>query len=189
MEIDPCVVTIAEKYFGFPKPNDRLRVVVDDALNYLRETSQKPLGNGFTPVLTTNDVLWNVNFLQTVSNTLLLLKFLKRTYRKKGTKEFLCYSIEKCLHNNRRLTFVIFVVHNPSIADDKVDVLFVDLAGPIQQDGLSCPPSAFVTEDSLSLMKSCLTPEKGMGFSYNVLEVVSFGLLKNISFLELLLCF
>ncbi|PIO61662.1 hypothetical protein TELCIR_16807, partial [Teladorsagia circumcincta] len=39
---------------------------------------------------------------------------------------------------------------------EKLDVLFVDLAGPVHESGLSCPPAVFLTDPVLRNMKSSL---------------------------------
>uniref|UniRef100_A0A158PBK0 PABS domain-containing protein n=1 Tax=Angiostrongylus cantonensis TaxID=6313 RepID=A0A158PBK0_ANGCA len=46
---------------------------------------------------------------------------------------------------------------------EKLDVLFVDLAGPVHESGLSCPPAIFLTGPVLSNMKSSLKKD-GMFF-------------------------
>ncbi|KAJ1359566.1 hypothetical protein KIN20_018331 [Parelaphostrongylus tenuis] len=45
--------------------------------------------------------------------------------------------------------------------DDKLDVLFVDLAGPVHESGLSCPPAVFLTDSVLSNMRNS-TKKDGM---------------------------
>jgi len=114
VELDPEVVEIAEKHFGFPsssKNDGRVRVVVDDALNFLKAAAHA----------------------------------------------------------------------QPA---EKVDVLFVDLSTNSHEEGITCPPPAFVTEEALRLMKDSLT-EKGkfMGEyfdnSNNNLGVLSFNLVSR----------
>ncbi|KAK6035786.1 hypothetical protein COOONC_26709 [Cooperia oncophora] len=40
---------------------------------------------------------------------------------------------------------------------EKLDMLFVDLAGPVHESGLSCPPAIFLTDTVLCNMKNSLT--------------------------------
>jgi hypothetical protein len=41
---------------------------------------------------------------------------------------------------------------------DRYDVVFVDVAGAMHDDGLSCPPASFITDDCLRHMHDALTP-------------------------------
>lgn len=42
---------------------------------------------------------------------------------------------------------------------EKLDILFVDLAGSMHEDGLSCPPAVFITTEVLATMKAALKPD------------------------------
>lgn len=94
VEYDPDILIIAKKYFGFPEPNTRLIVEIDNAFNFLKNTSNNK-GNNFVEL---------VNFLE----------------------------------------------------DNKQDIIMVDLATNMNQQGISCPPPNFLTYEALYLMKECL---------------------------------
>ncbi|KAI1707462.1 methyltransferase domain-containing protein [Ditylenchus destructor] len=40
VELDPEILTVGHKYFGLPKENARLKLIVDDALNFLEQSSK-----------------------------------------------------------------------------------------------------------------------------------------------------
>uniref|UniRef100_A0A915CRL1 Methyltransferase type 11 domain-containing protein n=1 Tax=Ditylenchus dipsaci TaxID=166011 RepID=A0A915CRL1_9BILA len=92
VELDPDVVVVAQKYFGLPHSDERLKFVIQDALIFLQEVA-----------------------------------------------------LEK--------------------EKQKFDVIFVDLSGQMADDGLSCPPAAFVVESSLVLMRECLNSKGCLAFN------------------------
>ncbi|KAL7076464.1 hypothetical protein ACQ4LE_004374 [Meloidogyne hapla] len=81
VELDEEVVKIATKHFDFPENSERIKVVICDAINFIKETAEQV---------------------------------------------------------------------------DKLDIIFVDLSGQVNPEGLYCPPSQFVTKEALTFMKKSI---------------------------------
>uniref|UniRef100_A0A915MY68 Methyltransferase domain-containing protein n=1 Tax=Meloidogyne javanica TaxID=6303 RepID=A0A915MY68_MELJA len=81
VELDEEVVEIASKHFEFPKNSERIKIVICDAINFIKESAEQV---------------------------------------------------------------------------DKFDIIFVDLSGQVNPEGLYCPPSQFVTEEALTFMKKMI---------------------------------
>ncbi|CAJ0584787.1 unnamed protein product, partial [Mesorhabditis spiculigera] len=99
------------------------------------------------------------------------------TFLIQNTKQLSCVSIELdpvvvkiakehfgLPHKDPRLEVRVMdaldYLHEAAVADEanKLDILFVDLAGAMDDSGLSCPPIAFVEDDVLLNMRNCLKP-------------------------------
>uniref|UniRef100_A0A915NTN2 Methyltransferase type 11 domain-containing protein n=1 Tax=Meloidogyne floridensis TaxID=298350 RepID=A0A915NTN2_9BILA len=81
VELDEEVVEIASKHFEFPKNSERIKIVICDAINFIKESAEQV---------------------------------------------------------------------------DKFDIIFVDLSGQVNPEGLYCPPSQFVTKEALTFMKKMM---------------------------------
>uniref|UniRef100_A0A914NP60 Methyltransferase type 11 domain-containing protein n=1 Tax=Meloidogyne incognita TaxID=6306 RepID=A0A914NP60_MELIC len=81
VELDEEVVEIASKHFEFPKNSERIKIVICDAINFIKESAEQV---------------------------------------------------------------------------DKFDIIFVDLSGQVNPEGLYCPPSQFVTKEALTFMKKMI---------------------------------
>uniref|UniRef100_A0A914LIN6 PABS domain-containing protein n=1 Tax=Meloidogyne incognita TaxID=6306 RepID=A0A914LIN6_MELIC len=81
VELDEEVVEIASKHFEFPKNSERIKTVICDAINFIKESAEQV---------------------------------------------------------------------------DKFDIIFVDLSGQVNPEGLYCPPSQFVTKEALTFMKKMM---------------------------------
>lgn len=69
----------------------------------------------------------------------------------------------------------IFSFYNCFYALDKLlyDVLFVDIAGSMNVEGLNCPPPSFITAEVLTSMHNLLKPN---GWSFIFLSHLQFSL-------------